>query len=273
MMDTAPKTTPRTPREVIAEWVAIVRRNAVSASISLTPPANRWEKTERNAQRLKHGIKRLKQDIKFQFTAYRGVPSSPDKIHGLDGVSPTHIYIRAKDKGKPRPTNLPTLGSAPAVLQWWQGHSTMTDKGKRHANADAYAFVSGRAVMTQAAREIQARAGVFAAGWYTLFDKLGMNIKPFTTPAALGKAKAHNLSSTYADKSGDIRTFNEANSHPGMERYTQRLIDTDIHKKADKYSRNPKMRAMLDKMLAKACGLDKNAAARVTQNIKIDLAI
>lgn len=137
----------------------------------------------------------------------------------------------------------------------------------RQGDSSPQAFVSSAAVLRQAVKAIQSHAGVFLAGWQTLFEFLGRKIGAYTTPAALAVVKSKDLSKIRVDKSDNLSAYNDANDAPSMQQYAQTLVDRDFPRKVE-YYRN-KMEPVLDKMLRKACGLNKAYTAKVTIHLNI----
>lgn len=268
-------------REALFQWVHMVRSAAVSSVVSMTPPGNRWAKGVRNEQRAKQGIKALKTRIAKNFPLVSAYPAGKDDLYHPGDYSPAHVYILDKGKGvqPPHETRLPVLSSGAALVTWWKQNSRVMGKGQnrgkrvivRHGDSSPQAFVTSAAVLKQAVKAIQAHAGVFLAGWKTLFDFLGRKIAPYTTPAALAVVKGKDLSKITIDKSDNLTAYNDANDAPTMQQYAQYLVDRDFPRKVDYY--RVKMEPVLDKMLRKACGLNRAYTAKVTQEIHLNIAI
>lgn len=173
-----------------------------------------------------------------------------------------YVYDKGKGKRKPNPTNLPILGSAAAVKDWYLSNTTLA-KGKRgytrKVNKGAVAFVSGGAVLRAAGKEIGKSVGKFIAGWWTLFDLLGKRITRFTTSQAAAKATSK---SSATKNNVSITATNSATDIQGVASYAENLIKDHFPKSIDYYSK------IYEKYLAK--DVEKNIGVK---NLTLKLII
>lgn len=199
----------------------------IGSIAAITPPCKRGAHDAKTAAaRAKDAIKRLKESILSTFTPKRGYPAGSDNIFAPDGYNGAHLFILQREKGqKVRHTDLPILTSAQDALKWYIQNSSINKRGKRKVRYESKAFVSRQSVLSQTAKEIAKSAGKFIAGWHSLFDFFGRKIQPFTTPAALMKAKGEGNSRIVAKPDMTLTAYNEAQNGRQMERYAQRLVD------------------------------------------------